>query len=146
MLKVLLACAVGAGTAEGEQPEPGEVPMAVSGPGEALAAGDDPVPFGFAVLPHPSPTGSIPSPASRGGLPPTCLILQGWPDPWHVGWSAGCLKWKKSWKMLRTSPRGAPCTLLAASEVRARSFMMSDTHSVVVVEKTQSPSLCTCQD
>lgn len=64
MLKALLVCAVGAETAEGWQPEPGEALVAISGPGEVLAAGDDPVPFGFAVLLLHSPVGSITSLAS----------------------------------------------------------------------------------
>lgn len=39
MLEVLLVCAIGAEMAEGWQPEPSKVLMAILGPGEALAVG-----------------------------------------------------------------------------------------------------------
>lgn len=117
MLKGLLACAVGTETPEGWQLVPGKVLMAFSGPGEAV--GDDPVPCGFAVFLLHGPVGNIRSSTSQCHSLPTYPILQDWRDPRHVGHGAVCLKWKRSWKMLRASPKDAPHPLCAALEVRA---------------------------
>lgn len=71
MLKVLLVCAE---MAEGCQTEPGDLLMTILGLGEALAAGDDPLPFDFVVFLLHSLVGSIPSLAFPKWSSPDLLI------------------------------------------------------------------------